>query len=152
MSTSLTDRPIRGVNVMVLSSGREVHLEDIATAAQGQMILDDLDGSILAIEDQISFDDGSGGPVWRKRAETALKRKRRQRPGLQQRIGELRRAERQAAAHPPAGPGPDRRDARRKAFIDAAEELLPHETFVELWARAAERAPTAFEDASGVAA
>ncbi|CAO4138909.1 hypothetical protein [Methylorubrum aminovorans] len=43
---------------------------------------------------------------------------------------------------------PDRRDARRRAFIDAAEELMPRKTFVELWARAAERVPTAFGDAS----
>lgn len=152
MSALPTERPIRGVNVMVLSDGREVRLEDIPTAAEGQTILDDLDGSILAIEDQITFDDGRGGPVWRKRAETALKRKRRQRPALQQRIGELRRAERLAAAHPPAGPGPDRRDARRKAFIDAAEELLPHEVFTEVWARAEERQPAAFARSDGGAA
>jgi hypothetical protein len=152
MSAPPTDRPIRGVNVIVLRDGREAHLDDITTAAEGQTILDDLDGSILGIEDQLAFDDGRNGPVWRKRAEMALKKKRRQRPGLQQRIGELRRAERQAAAHPPAGPGPDRRDARRKAFIDAAEELLPHETFIELWVRAAERAPFAFGSSSEAAA
>ncbi|MEH3118873.1 MAG: hypothetical protein PGN25_15110 [Methylorubrum populi] len=149
MSASPTERPIRSVNVVVLRDGREVHLDDIATAADGQAILDDLDGAILSIEDQIGFDDGSKGTVWRKRADMALRRKRRQRPALQRRIGDLRRAERQAAAHPPPGPGPERRDARRKAFIDAAEEMPPHETFVELWAHAAEREPTVFADAAG---
>lgn len=152
MSASPAERPIRGVNVVVLSNGQEIHLDDVTTSAEGQTVLDDLDGAILGIEDQLAFDDGRNGSVWRKRAEMALKKKRRQRPGLQQRIGELRRAERQAAAHPPSGPGPDRRDARRKAFIDAAEELLPRETFVELWARAAERVPTAFGDVSEIAA
>lgn len=143
MSAPPTDRPIRGVNVLVLSNGREVHLEEIATTAEGQTILDDLDGSILAIEDQISFDDGRGGPAWRKRAEMALKKKRRQRPALQQRIGDLRRAERQAT-RPPEGPGPNRRDIRRKAFINAAEQLLAPEVFTEVWARAAEMEPVAF--------
>ncbi|MBB2963770.1 hypothetical protein [Methylobacterium sp. R2-1] len=89
----LTERPIRGVNVVILSDGREVHIDDVTTAAEGQTILDDLDGAILGIEDQLAFDDGRNGPLWRKRAETALKKKRRQRPGLQRRIGDLRRAE-----------------------------------------------------------
>ncbi len=148
MNPRPTERPVIGVNVIVLRDGRTAHLEDIADAAEGQAILDDLDGAILGIEDQLAFDDGRNGPAWRKRAEIALKKKRRQRPALQQRIAELRRAERQAAAHPPAGPGPDRRDARRKAFIDAAEEMLPRETFVEVWARAAEREPRVFVDAT----
>ncbi|WP_246690211.1 hypothetical protein [Methylorubrum populi] len=129
---------------MILSDGREVHLDDISSAAEGQTIIDDLDGAILGIEDQLAYDDGRNGPVWRKRAEMALKKKRRQRPALQQRIGELRRAERLAAAHPPAGPGPSRRDIRRKAFVNAAEQLLSPEVFTEVWARAAEMEPVAF--------
>lgn len=149
MMAASTERPIRGVNVVILSDGREVHLDDISSAAEGQTIIDDLDGAILGIEDQLAYDDGRNGPIWRKRAEMALKKKRRQRPGLQQRIGELRRAERQAAAHPTAGPGPDRRDARRKAFIDAAEEMLTPEVFTEVWARAAERMPVAFAEIEG---
>lgn len=148
MSGSFAERQIRGVNLVVLSDGREIHLDDIATAAQGQTVIDDLDGAILGIEDQLAYDDGRNGPVWRKRAEMALKKKRRQRPGLQQRIGELRRAERQTVL--PAGPGPERRDARRRAFVNAAEELLTPEVFTEVWTRAAEREPAAF--AKGVEA
>ena len=148
MMAALTERPIRGVNVVILSDGREVHIDDITTVAEGQTILDDLDGAILGIEDQLAYDDGRNGPVWRKRAEMALKKKRRQRPGLQQRIGELRRAERQTVL--PAGPGPERRDARRRAFVNAAEELLTPEVFTEVWTRAAEREPAAF--AKGVEA
>ncbi|APX83981.1 hypothetical protein BV511_04150 [Methylorubrum extorquens] len=146
MSASSAERPIRGVNVVVLSNGQEVHFDDITTAAEGQTILDDLDGSILAIEDQITFDDGRGGPVWRKRAEMALKKKRRQRPSLQQRIGELRRAEKRAAQPEPIT---SHKDAKRKAFIEAAEEMLTPEVFTEVWARAAERQPAAFVVADG---
>ncbi|KQQ23704.1 hypothetical protein ASF53_05095 [Methylobacterium sp. Leaf123] len=146
MSARLIERPVIGVNVMVLRDGRTVALEAIATAAEGQAILDDLDGAILGIEDQLAFDDGRNGPDWRKRAEIALKVKRRQRPALQQRIGELRRAEKQAAR---TCASTSHKDAQRKAFIDAAEELLPRETFVELWARAAEREPVVFVDAVG---
>lgn len=149
MSTPPTERPIRGVNVVVLSNGGEVHLDNIVTATEGQTILDDLDGAILGIEDQLAFDDGRNGPVWRKRAEMALKKKRRQRPGLQQRIGELRRSERQAASVSPAGLGPERREARRRAFVNAAEELLSPEVFTEVWTRAAEREPAAFADVGG---
>ncbi|EHP78310.1 hypothetical protein [Methylorubrum extorquens] len=141
MSASSTERPIRGVNVVILSDGREVHLDDITTAAEGQTVLDDLDGAILGIEDQLAFDDGRNGPIWRKRAEMALKKKRRQRPGLQQRIGELRRAERQDARPDPAT---SHKDAKRRAFLKAAEELLTAELVSEVWARAAERDPAAF--------
>lgn len=126
----------------------EVHFDNIATTAEGQAILDEVDGAILGIENQFAFDDGRNGPVWCKRAESALK-KRRQRPGLQQRIGGLRRAERQATAQPPIGLGPDRRDARRKTFIDAAEELIGPEVFTEVCARAAERGAGLFEDVRG---
>ncbi|MDV2986368.1 UNVERIFIED_CONTAM: hypothetical protein Q9R58_18780 [Methylobacteriaceae bacterium AG10] len=146
MSVASTERPIRGVNVVVLSDGREVHLDDITTAAEGQTILDDLDGAILGIEDQLAFDDGHNGPLWRKRAETALKKKRRQRPGLQRRIGDLRRAEKRATQPEPVT---SHRDAKRKAFVDAAEEVLPPEVFTEVWARAVEREPSAFTSADG---
>ncbi|MCP1544566.1 hypothetical protein [Methylorubrum extorquens] len=142
----LTERPIRGVNVVVLSNGQEVHLDDITTSAEGQTILDDLDGAILGIEDQLAFDDGHNGPIWRKRAEMALKKKRRQRPGLQQRIGELRREEKRAAQHEPVT---SRKDAKRKAFVDAAEELLSPEVFTKVWSRAAERMPVAFAEVGG---
>ena len=141
MMAVLTERPIRGVNVVILSDGREVHLDDITTVAEGQTILDDLDVAILCIEDQLAFDDGRNGPIWRKRAEMALKKKRRQRPGLQQRIGELRRAEKQSVRSDPAT---SHKDAKRKAFIDAAEELLSPEILTEVWTRAAERKPSAF--------
>lgn len=146
MSVPFTERPIRGVNVVVLSNGQEVHLDDITTAVEGQTVLDDLDGAILGIEDQLAFDDGRNGPVWRKRAEMALKKKRRQRPGLQQRIGELRRAEKRSAQPEPVT---SHKDAKRKAFIDAAEELLSAEVFSEVWTRAAEREPSAFADVRG---
>lgn len=148
MSTSDRRDSVRGVNLVLLSDGREIHVDDIATAAEGQAILDGLDGAILTIEDQIAHAGPGTDPSWRKRAEMALKRKRRQRPALQQRIGVLRRAERQAA-QPQFEPGFGKRDGRRRAFIDAAEELLSPETFTEIWARAVERAPDVFADKGG---
>ncbi|MFY9292724.1 MAG: hypothetical protein WAP03_18820 [Methylorubrum rhodinum] len=148
MSTSDRRDPVRGVNLVLLSDGREIHLDDIATAAQGQAILDGLDGAILTIEDQLAHAVPGADPSWRKRAEMALKRKRRQRPALQQRIGVLRRAERQAE-QPQFEPGFPKRDGRRRAFIDAATELLPPETVTEIWARAAEQVPVAFAAADG---
>lgn len=144
-------RSVRDVNLVFLSSGETISIGDIATAAEGQAILDDLDGAILRIEDDLACDRQHPNPEWRERAEMALKKKRRQRPALQQRIGDLRRAEREAA-RPTAGPGPNRRDTRRKAFINAAEQLLSPEVFTEVWARAAELEPAAFADESGGAA
>lgn len=132
---------VPGVNLVLLSNGSEIHLDDIATAAEGQAILDGLDGAILAIEDQLDRSDHVANPTWRRRAEGALKRKRRQRPALQQRIAALRKAERQAS-HPESDTS--HKDARRKTFVKAAQEMLPPETFAELWNRAAEMAPSLF--------
>ncbi|WP_238226572.1 hypothetical protein [Methylorubrum aminovorans] len=140
------------MNLVFLSSGETVSIGDITTAAEGQAILDDLDGAILRIEDDLACDCQDPNPEWRERAEMALKKKRRQRPALQQRIGDLRRSERQAAVHPPAGLGPNRRDIRRKAFINAAEQLLTPEVFTEVRARAAELEPVAFAEADRGAA
>lgn len=142
-------RSVRDVNLVFLSNGETISIGDIVTSAEGQAILDDLDGAILKIEDDLA---NSGDAEWRARAEMALKKKRRQRPALQQRIGDLRRSERQAAVHPPAGLGPNRRDIRRKAFINAAEQLLTPEVFTEVWARAAELEPVAFAEADRGAA
>ena len=130
------------VSLIRLSDGREVHLDDIATAAEAKAILDDVEGSLLGIEETLTLDDGRRGPDWRKRAEIAQKRKRRQRPALQRLLSELRQAERRATCPDPAT---SRKDAKRRAFLRAAEELLPAETVTELWARAAERFPDAFE-------
>lgn len=158
MNARLIERPVFGVNVMVLRDGRTVALEDIATAAEGQAILDDLDGAILGIEDQIAFDEGCKGPDWRKRAEIALKVKRRQRPGLQQRIGELRRAENRDEAEADRARiraaqirAAEHTDRKRGVFVKAAKELLSPEVFTEVWARAAELDPVAFAEASEAA-
>ncbi|MEH3117019.1 MAG: hypothetical protein PGN25_05245 [Methylorubrum populi] len=88
-----------------------------------------------------------------------MKVKRRQRPALQRRIGELRRAEnrdeaeadrvRIRAAQIRAAEHTDR---KRGAFVKAAKELLTPEVFTEVWARAAELDSTAFEEAVGGAA
>jgi hypothetical protein len=139
--------PMCSVNMILLSDGREIHLDDVATSAEGQAILDDVDAAIDRIEAQLDAPPfpGSGDPDWRRRAQVALKKKRRSRPRIQLRIADLRRAERQVPQQP-AGAGQARRDVRRKAFIDAAEQLLEHDLFTEIWARAQEMRPEAFQD------
>ncbi|AYO83685.1 hypothetical protein [Methylobacterium brachiatum] len=147
--TAITSPQMRGINTVLLSDGREVHLDDIATAAEGQTILDDLDTAIDKIELQVT--DARDGisqncPDWRRRAETALKRKRRQRPRLQQRISELRRSERAASVGAAAEAVPG--DVQRKAFVIAAADMLDHELVTEIWARAREIRPAAFVEGS----
>ncbi len=70
-------------------------------------------------------------------------------PRLQERIGELRRAEERrakaSAAASVAAITAERR-RRRRAFILAARELLGHEVVTEVWARAAELKPDVFTD------
>ena len=69
---------------------------------------------------------------------------------MQERIGELRRAEERrakaSAAAAVAAANATRTDGRRRAFILAARELLGHEVVTEVWARAAELKPDAFAD------
>ncbi|ACL56957.1 hypothetical protein [Methylobacterium nodulans] len=139
---------VRGITVLLLGDGTEIHVDDIATAEQGRSLLDRLDQEIASIEDQISAAvlRGSADPSWRRRAEIALKRKRRIRPRLQERIDELRRAEQAVRAE--ANRVADRAaiDGQRRAVMIAARELLGHEIMTEIWARAAELRPACFRE------
>lgn len=154
MSRRTTREFVDAVRIVVLSDGRRIHLDDIETAEIGRSYLDDLDATIGSIEGQlVAADSGSEispDPNWRPRAELALKRKRRIRPRLQHRIGELTRAERQLRDG--VKPNRDRPEAleRRIAFIDAAEELLERDLFVEIWERAREKQPMLFADVERV--
>lgn len=141
--------PIRGVTTILLRDGTEIRVDAIETSAQGQAILAEIDGAILAIEDQIALGKETGDPSWRTRAEMALKRKRRSRPILQERIGVLRRAEKAAALGASQAEAASKVDAKRQAFVHAAYELLGHETCVEVWALAQEKQPLLFADAGG---
>lgn len=139
------------MNVLILADGSRVHLDDIQTMAEGQRHLDELDDAILHIESQVA-DTKSGrrqapDEDWSRRVGIALKRKRRVRPRLQQRIGDLRKAERQTAVKV-KGPEirPDREE-RRVAFIDAAEEVLDRDLFLAIWDRAKEMRPSVFQGA-----
>nr|USU31058.1 hypothetical protein NG677_17155 [Methylobacterium sp. OTU13CASTA1] len=140
---------IRGVTTILLRDGTEIRVDAIETSAQGQAILAEIDGAILAIEDQIALGTGMDDPTWRTRAELALKRKRRSRPVLQERIGVLRRAEKAAALGASQAQSASKADAKRQAFVQAAYELLGHETCVEVWALAQEKQPLLFADAGG---
>ncbi|MHC2089433.1 hypothetical protein [Methylobacterium sp. CM6244] len=141
-----TTTDIRGVNTILLRDGSEIRLEDIQSSAQGRAILDEIDGAILAIEDQITLGFESDDPSWKTRAEIALKRKRRSRPVLQARIGELRRAEKALAIKDTHANATTKVDAKRQAFVHAAYELLGHETCVEVWALAQEKQPALFTE------
>lgn len=137
-------RGLVGIDVLLVE-GRVIHLDDIATAEEGRQLLAVLDGEIARIEDQLSAADLRGGdPEWRRRAETAHKRKRRIRPRLQERIGTLRRAERDQAHAADTLAATSAKDGRRRTFILAAQQLLGHEVVTEVWARAAELKPDLF--------
>lgn len=137
---------IRGINIVVLGDGREIHIDDIATADEGQGILDEIDAALLLIEDQLDNVHPRQTPEWRRRAETAHKKKRRIRPALQRRIAELRRAERQAVSGAGDEKASSAKDAQRKAFVAAAIQMLDHELVTEIWQRASELKPAAFAD------
>ena len=147
-SPTIQARDIVGINIIRFRGGREVRVEDIETAEQGRLVLAEVDAAILAIEDQIDHADLStkNGREWRQRAERALKVKRRSRPTLQARIGVLGRSELAAARAEALGREAGQVDAKRKVFIQAAYQLLGHEACTEIWARAAEMAPSAFHD------
>jgi hypothetical protein len=147
-------RDILGINVIRLRDGREFRIEDIETAEQGRLILAEVDASILGIEDQIDRVDlaTQNGRDWKRRAERALKVKRRQRPTIQHRIGELARAERGTAGRLAHEDLLRKADSKRRAFIRSAYEVLGHETCVELWARAQEKEPALFADGAEVLA
>lgn len=139
--------PVLGVTTILLRDGSEIHLDAIETSARGQAILAEIDEAILAIEGQIAFGRQTDDPSWRTRAEIALKRKRRSRPLLQERIGALRRAEKAAALGASQAQASSKVDAKRQAFVLAAYELLGHETCTEVWTRAQERQPALFVEA-----
>lgn len=150
MSTAIEIQPraILGINLIRLRDGREFLVNDIATAEQGRLLLAEVDAAILGIEDQIEHADitTQNGRDWVKRAERALKVKRRSRPILQARIGELARAERGTAGRLAHEAQIRKADTKRRAFIQAAFELLGHEACTEIWTRAAELQPAAFLD------
>ena len=143
--SALDQQAARGINTLVRPDGQEIHLDDIATAAQGQILLDELDGALIAIEAQIAgFDAGTDtrDADWPRRVGIVFRCKRRIRPRLQQRIGELRKAERQA--QPPPDKASSAKDGQRRAFVLAAEAMLDRELLTEVWARAQEMRPQAF--------
>jgi hypothetical protein len=138
--------PVRCITTILLRDGSEIALDAIETSAQGQAILAEIDEAILAIEGQIAFGRQTDDPSWRTRAEIALKRKRRSRPVLQERIGALRRAERSLALGASQAAVSSKVDAKRQAFVHSAYELLGHEACTEVWAHAQQKQPGLFAD------
>lgn len=143
-------RDLATVNMVEIHGGTFIRLEDIPSAAQARTIMDELDADILRVEDQTTSMEmlARNGSDWRRRAERALRIKKRVRNALQERIGVLNRAERAttAAAERAArlGVKAEQVDAKRQAFVHAAYQMIGHEACTEIWARAAEINPTAF--------
>lgn len=142
------DRPFRGVNVAILDDGREVHVDDIATNAEGRAIIDEIEAATILIATQLEFDT-ERDDAWRKRATLALRRKRAVLSRLQQRVAELRRAEKAAAVGANAHPAVGKADAKRFAFIEAAHEHLGVDTCIKIWALAKGKQPALFADDGG---
>lgn len=150
----IPQRDIPTVNVVEIQNGRRIALADITSAAQGRAIMDELDADIINVEDQISSCTiPAVHSEWRRRAERALRIKKRIRNTLQERIGALRRAEKAAAdaAERVAAYGVKavQVDAKRKAFVHAAYQMIGHEACTEIWARAAEMKPEVFAESGG---
>ena len=75
---------------------------------------------------------GEHDPSWLVRARTALKHRKYERPRLQEHISKLKRAARAAAAEKVQTAAID----KRRAFLIAAEELLPAAEVERVMARA----------------
>lgn len=139
------------VSSILLSRGRQVRLAEIQTVEFGMEVLADLSAAILGIEAKIEAADRAdpNTPAMVRRAAKALKIKRRQRPLVEYRLGEIRRAERaaRAAANPPLIE--QLSDKRQRAFVDAAREALGERAFQEIWAKARELRPEAWVPAGG---
>ncbi|MCJ2080721.1 hypothetical protein [Methylobacterium sp. J-090] len=151
MSSTIERGDVLGVNVIFLSDGQQIRIADIQTVEEGRTVLDSLTGGILGIEAQIERMDISDPDYSqrRRRAERALRIKRLQRPRLEVRIAEIRRAERavRAALNPPVLESQTLN--RRRAFVQAAQQILGEARCQEIWTRARENHPEAWSPAEG---
>lgn len=148
MSASIREVP-SGLHAVQLADGTRIELAQLTNVEDGRRLLDDLDAEIVSIEDQLREAGAGRRPstwAWRRSADLALRYKKLMRPRLQERIAELKHAEKVTAATAAARTYAALINAKRDAFVKAAYELLGHEACTEVWARAAELAPTAFSD------
>lgn len=115
----------------------------LATADEVQSAMIELDTELMAVKGHLEAavaryhaDGTRGDPDWFRRAKGAVRAKAFLRQRLQERLGQLRRAEK-AAAHAVLGAQIERR------FVDAAKLMLPRETFDEIMRAAQRRAEAA---------
>lgn len=128
------------MSFLLLRNGSSVAIDEIETVEAGNQVLEDLDLSIIAIEEQIERAEHNrdANHDWLIRTKTALKHKRRSRAPLQARIGELCRAKkgRDYEAQRIAEVG--KRKTWLDAFVAATRESMPEEQFRGLCRRADE--------------
>lgn len=135
------------MSYIVQRNGIDIQLSDIRSVVEGEAILDELDRSLVSIEQQIA--DGSRfgcDGAWLIKAKTALRYKKLARPKLQARIAELRRQEKTQAAAEARQFQQSRDNMKRRAFILAAKEILDAGAFDRIWAKAREILPDAFTE------
>jgi len=132
---------------IVQRKGIDIKLSDITSATDGEAILDELDGAIVSIEQQIAdgVRNGCNGN-WLIKARTALRYKKLARPKLQARIAELRRQEKAQVVAEARQFQQSRDNMKRRAFILAAKETLDAGAFDRIWAKAREILPDAFTE------
>lgn len=136
----LVDVP--GVNVLVIDRDTEVRIDDINTVADARAILDRLDAAILQTE--TALDQPGRAPGWQRQARYSLRVKRLARPRIVARIDDLQRAAKAERAVGTITPQAIKMDLRRRAFLDAAYQMLGREKCAEIWDRAQAIQPAPF--------
>lgn len=118
--------------------GPDFDLASLATAADAQAALDELQREIISIDEQIERASARynetgrrSDSAWLIAARTAVRHRRRTRQRVQERWGELRRQERRAA-HSEERPF--------REFWHAARDMLPSDTFAAIVREAMRRA------------
>lgn len=117
------------MTTLTMRTGEIVSIAGIETIEVGLALLEELDRSIITIEEQIERAHSGSDDGWLIKARTALKYKRRARSPLQERIGQLRREAKAAGiqARVVADTSPKR--VWLGAFLDAVREGTPEEAF-----------------------
>lgn len=128
------------MTTLTFRDGSTMLISDIDTVAAGEAALDELDRAIINIEEHVERGNRDRGTDqdWLIRAKTALKHRRRSRPILQERIAQLRRAEKDAARQAHDAKDADQRKTWLDAFMKATRDELPGERFMSLCRRADE--------------
>ncbi|MDP4024432.1 hypothetical protein Q8W71_17545 [Methylobacterium sp. NEAU 140] len=137
------------LDIILRADGTTIRPNQITSSAEAEAIQTELVQSIIEIEEQLEADGTGERPrdvSWRRRANAVLRRKKFHRQIVQRRIAELRKVERQIEQGEAENLVTAPKNARRRAFIAAAEELLEPKMLGEIWKRAKAMRPAAFAE------